>query len=67
MVLGTTRLCIPRGTDEDGVIDGSLRKMVTEWIHIPHLEEIKTGRAAEQRYCCPIKFCRKLDIVKFAW
>ena len=30
MVLDTTRLCILRGTDEDRVIDSSLRKKVTE-------------------------------------
>ena len=25
LVLDTTRLCIPRGADEDGVVDGSLK------------------------------------------
>ena len=50
LVLDTTRLCIPRGADKEGVVDGSLKKKVTELLHIPHLGAVKTGRAAEQRY-----------------
>ena len=45
LVLNTTRLCIPRGTDKEGFVDASLRKKVTEFFHIPHLGEVKTGRA----------------------
>ena len=47
LVLDTTRLCIPWGTDEDGGIDGSLMKKVTELLHIPHLCSIKTGQVAD--------------------
>ena len=53
LVLDTSRICIPRGTDENGKIDGSMRKKIVKLLHIPHLGEVKTGRAAEKRYHWP--------------
>ena len=53
LVLDMSRICIPRGTEENGKIDGSMRKKIVNLLHIPHLGEVKTGRAAEKRYIGP--------------
>ena len=56
LVLDATRICIPRGTDEDGKVDGSMRKKISKLLHIPHLGEIKTSRAAERFYFWPTMY-----------
>ena len=53
MTLDTTRVCIPRGVDEMGVSDGHLRRKIVRRLHIPHMGEVKAGRAAERRYYWP--------------
>ena len=67
MTLDTSRICVPRGVDEMGVSDGHLRRKIARRLHIPHLGEIKTGRAAERRYYWPamwqqvVRECKDCD------
>ena len=49
MVLDTTRICIPRGMDKNGKVDGLMRRKIVKLLHVPHLREVKTGGAAEKR------------------
>ena len=53
MTLDATRICIPRGVDKMGVSDGHLRKKIVQRLHVPHMGEVKAGRAAERRYYWP--------------
>ena len=53
VLLDTTRLCVPRGTDGSGVCDGHLRKRIVKLLHVPHMGEVKAGKAAEKRYFWP--------------
>ena len=62
VILDTTRLCVPRGTD------GQLRKKIVRLLHVPHMGEVKAGKAAEKRYHWPSMWnqvtqeCRDCDI-----
>ena len=62
VILDTTRLCVPRGTD------GQLRKKIVKLLHVPHMGEVKAGKAAEKRYHWPSMWnqvsqeCRDCDI-----
>ena len=53
IVLDTTKLVIPRGVDENGQIDNNLRKKICKLLHVPHMGETKTAKAAELRYFWP--------------
>ena len=53
ITLDMTRICVPRGTDESRKCDGHLRKKIVKLLHIPHMGEVKAGRAAEKRYYWP--------------
>ena len=58
------RQWLPVWDREGGEIDGSLRKKVTEWLHIPHRGEVKTSLAAKARYYWPAMYNEVLQKVK---
>ena len=68
ITLDMTRICVPRGTDESRKCDGHLRKKIVKLLHIPHMGEVKAGRAAEKRYYWPTMWnqvsqeCKDCDI-----
>ena len=53
ITLDDTRIVIPRGVDEDGKVTGHMRKNTSKLLHVGHLGEVKTARAAERRYYWP--------------
>ena len=68
VILDTTRICVPRGVDDAGVCNGHLRKKIVKLLHVPHMGELKAGRAAEKRYFWPTMWnqvaqeCRDCEI-----
>ena len=64
MILDAARVCMPRGTNAEGIVDGSLRKRISNCLHIPHLGELKTSRAAAARYFWPLMDNEVQQIVK---
>ena len=44
MILDAAKVCISQGTNAEGIVDGSLRKRISSWLHIPHLGKLKTSR-----------------------
>ena len=50
IILDDTRIVIPRGVDESGQVTGQMRRKISKLLHVPHLGEVKTARAAERRY-----------------
>ena len=68
IILDTSRICVPRGTDESGKCDGNLRRKIVKLLHVPHMGEVKAGRAAERRYYWPSMWnqvsqeCKDCDI-----
>ena len=44
---------IPRGVDEDDKVTGIMRKKICQLLHVGHLGEVKSERAAEKGYYWP--------------
>ena len=56
VTLDLTRICVPKGVDENGRCDGHLRRSLLDKLHTAHLGLIKSGKAAAQRYHWPFLY-----------
>ena len=64
IILDDTRIVIQRGVDESGQVTGQMRRKISKLLHVPHLGEVKTARAAERRYYWPSMYHQVRQEVK---
>ena len=56
VTLDLTRICIPKGINEEGKCDGHLRREILDKLHTAHLGVTKSRKAAAQRYHWPFMY-----------